>query len=409
MEEIPYLRVATTFYKKVEKPLISGDKTTILAKWNSHTIVADHNRKYLSKIPTYDGFCCIPSHLNFCQEVEGFYNTYHEIPIQPFKRSNINKEQIRYSHVFMRHIFGDQLEQGLDYLKVLFERPTQTLPILCLVSKERSTGKSTFIKWMKLIFGFNMTYIKGDTFGSQFNADWADKLLVAIDEVFFDKKEITERLKFLATTNRDKIEAKGKDRQEIEFFGKFVLCSNNEDNFIQIDENETRFWVRKIPSVSSEQTDFLHKLKQEIPAFLRYLMNKSFSTEKKTRMWFSPQQIKTKALKNLVLKNNKLEMKMIELFYEFFQCHEKATEIKVVPGDVVNMIDQMFHHKYWTPNDVRKILKKNWQLEPQKNGLTYSRQTYNKFNSSFDASPAVGRFYRIQKNFITENSVELLN
>ncbi|WP_257720884.1 hypothetical protein [Myroides odoratimimus] len=34
-----------------------------------------------------------------------------------------------------------------------------------------------------------MTYIKGDSFGSQFNADWASMLLVAIDEVFFDKRD----------------------------------------------------------------------------------------------------------------------------------------------------------------------------------------------------------------------------
>jgi hypothetical protein len=40
-----------------------------------------------------------------------------------------------------------------------------------------------------------MTYIKGDNFSSQFNADWADKLIIAIDEVFFDQKEITERKK----------------------------------------------------------------------------------------------------------------------------------------------------------------------------------------------------------------------
>ena len=50
-----------------------------------------------------------------------------------------------------------------------------------------NVGKSTFIKWLKEIFGLNMTYIKGDSFGSQFNSDWAAMLVVAIDEVFFDK------------------------------------------------------------------------------------------------------------------------------------------------------------------------------------------------------------------------------
>jgi hypothetical protein len=45
------------------------------------------------------------------------------------------------------------------------------------------------------------------------------------------------------------MEAKGKDREEVEFFGKFILCSNNEDNFIQIDEEETRFWIIKVKSI----------------------------------------------------------------------------------------------------------------------------------------------------------------
>ena len=199
--EIPYLRVGTTYYKTIEKPLISGDKISILVRWNRETIISDYGKTYLSQIPKYDGFCCIPSHLNYEKIIEGFYNMYNKIPYQPIEESLNSyalKEKIQFSLNFMEHIFGEQFELGLDYIKILLEKPTQMLPILCLVSKERSTGKSTFIKWLKSIFGLNMTYIKGDSFNSQFNSDWASMLIVAIDEVFFDKKEITERLKYLS-------------------------------------------------------------------------------------------------------------------------------------------------------------------------------------------------------------------
>lgn len=236
-EKIPYLRVGTTYYKNIEKPLISGDNISILTRWNRETIISDHGKIYVSKVPKYDGFCCIPSHLQYQQIIQGFYNVYNEIPYQPIKETPEQtslKEKIPFSLRFMEHIFAEQLEFGLDYIKILLQYPTQILPILCLVSKERSTGKSTFIKWLKSIFGLNMTYIKGDSFSSQFNSDWTSMLIVAIDEVFFDKKEITERLKYLSTTDKDKKEAKGKDREEVEFFGKFILCSNNEDNFIQM-------------------------------------------------------------------------------------------------------------------------------------------------------------------------------
>ena len=50
---------------------------------------------------------------------------------------------------------------------------------------------------------------------------------------------MSERIKNLSTAKTQKAEAKGKDKVEGDFFGKFILCSNNEDNFIKIDINPT--------------------------------------------------------------------------------------------------------------------------------------------------------------------------
>ena len=407
-QKIPYIRVGTTYYKVIEKPLISGDKTCVLVRWNRETIVSDHGKTYVSSVPKFDGFCCIPEHLNYQQIVQGFYNIYNEIPFHPSSEKENLKNNIPFSLNFVAHIFGEQLEMGLDYLKILLQFPTQILPILCLVSKERATGKSTFIKWLREIFGLNMTYIKGDSFGSQFNSDWAAMLLVAIDEVFFDKKEITERLKYLSTTNKDKLEAKGKDREEIDFFAKFILCSNNEENFIQIDENEIRFWILKINPIKTENTEFLNNLISEIPYFLRFLIERPFSTEKKTRMWFSADEIRTKALQKLVFKNNnKLESKIIELLYEFFETNDDE-EINVVPQDLLNMMNRMFRPTYWTRNDIRNLLKETWKLNPQNNGLTYIRYDLD-FAGIFYQNNSVGRYFTIKKDFILNKRVEMLN
>mgnify|MGYP003622146735 FL=1 len=68
----PYLRVGTTYYKIIEKPFISGDKISILVRWNRETIISDHGKTYVSKVPKYDGFCCIPEHLEYRQIVQGF-------------------------------------------------------------------------------------------------------------------------------------------------------------------------------------------------------------------------------------------------------------------------------------------------------------------------------------------------
>ena len=402
-----YIRVGTTYYKLIERPQISGDKITTLTKWSREIIIQDHGKKIIYDIPKYDGFCCIPNHLKYQKTIENFYNIYNEIPHQP-SISRVSVDEIPFSISFLQHIFGNQVDLGLDYLKILLENPTQILPILCLVSKERATGKTTFLKWMKEIFGRNMTYIKGDSFNSQFNSDWASMLLIAIDEVFFDRKEITERLKYLSTTNKDKLENKGKDREEIDFFGKFILCSNNEDNFIQIDENEIRFWVLKINPIKLENTEFLQNLISEIPQFLSFLIHRKFHSQKKSRMWFSPDEIKTKALQKLVFKNgNKLEAKMVELLYEFFESNE-VQEISVVPQDILNMLNRMFRQLNFSRNDVRTILKDKWKLEPQKNGLTYIRYDID-YSGNFCENNAVGRYFKISKNFILEKYVDLLN
>ena len=402
-----YIRVGTTYYKLIERPQISGDKITSLVKWSRETIVQDHGKKIIYDIPKYDGFCCIPNHLKYQKTIENFYNIYNEIPHQP-SISRVSVDEIPFSISFLQHIFGNQVDLGLDYLKILLENPTQILPILCLVSKERATGKTTFLKWMKEIFGRNMTYIKGDSFNSQFNSDWASMLLIAIDEVFFDRKEITERLKYLSTTNKDKLENKGKDREEIDFFGKFILCSNNEDNFIQIDENEIRFWVLKINPIKLENTEFLQNLISEIPQFLSFLIHRKFYSQKKSRMWFSPDEIKTKALQKLVFKNgNKLEAKIVELLYEFFESNE-VQEISVVPQDILNILNRMFRQLNFSRNDVRTILKDKWKLEPQKNGLTYIRYDID-YSGNFCENNAVGRYFKISKNFILEKYVDLLN
>jgi hypothetical protein len=106
-QETPYLRVGTSYYKTIEKPLISGDKISILVRWNRETIVSDHGKTYVSSIPKFDGFCCIPSHLNYQKVIEGFYNMYNEIPYQPDEANeqlHSIKDKIPFSLNFMGFI-----------------------------------------------------------------------------------------------------------------------------------------------------------------------------------------------------------------------------------------------------------------------------------------------------------------
>ena len=277
-----FIRVGTTLYKLVNQPCLNGGYVRKRIVWNNETLRQDYGKHYLAIVPKYDGFCTVPNHVNYRPVVDKFLNLYEPIDHQPQKGD--------FSHIqsLVRHIFGEQYELGMDYLQLLYLQPIQKLPILLLVSEERNTGKSTFLNFLKALFQNNVTFNTNEDFRSQFNSDWAGKLLIVVDEVLLSRKEDSERLKNLSTTLSYKVEAKGKDRDEIAFFAKFVLCSNNEYLPVIIDAGETRYWVRKIDRLQSDDTEFLQKLKAEIPAFLYHLQHRKLSTKKESRMWFAP-------------------------------------------------------------------------------------------------------------------------
>lgn len=399
MENIPYLRIGTSYYRKVQVPTINDSFNETLIKWEQKTIIQDHGRPYLDKVPKYIGKICFPNHFKFDKEKHGFYNTYSPLKYKPKTGS------IENTLAFFKHIFGNQFELGLDYFKLLYEKPTQALPVLCLVSKERGTAKSTFLKYLNEVFGANMTYLDSNNLSSNFNLDWGNKLLLGMDEAFFQKEEITEKIKYLSTSNKNKIEAKGKERFEVYFFGKFILCSNKEDSFIKIDADENRFWVIKVPKIEKEDVHFLDKLISEIPAFLDYILNRKFATERKTRMWFTPEQIYTPALKKLKNNNrNRVEKELSEILMSVIDKHE-LDSIEFTPMDLLNALN-----KTRVKTDIthlRQILKKEWKLTNQKNSLQYRKFTILS-DGDIVLTDSKGRYYSVEKAFLLKNFDETM-
>ena len=121
MKAIPYKRVGTTYYKLVAAPTIAGHFNEFLVHWNIETIKQDHGKAYLNKIPKYDGFTCIPNHINFKQEYKGFYNIYSPLSKLPHEGAFDTTTK------FLSHIFGNQLQLGLDYLQLLYSEFLQVI------------------------------------------------------------------------------------------------------------------------------------------------------------------------------------------------------------------------------------------------------------------------------------------
>ena len=394
MKEEEYMRVGTTLYKVVNQPCASGGYEKRRVIWNNSTLRQDYGKNYLATVPKYDGFCTVPDHLNYRKEIDGFLNLYEPIEHTPQIGDFPNIRSL------VLHIFGEQYNLGLDYLQLLFLQPLQKLPILLLVSEERNTGKSTFLNFLKAVFGDNVTFNTNEDFRSQFNSDWAGKLLIVVDEVLLNRREDSERLKNLSPTFNYKVEAKGKDRTEIAFFAKFVLCSNNEYLPVIIDAGETRYWVRKINPLQNDDTNFLQKLKEEIPAFLFFLTQRELSTEKESRMWFNPKLTHTAALQKIIRSNrNRLEIEMAELFLDIMS-NMNVESVSFCLNDLMTLL--IYSQVKAEKHQVRKVVQEVWKLTSAPNSLSYTAyEIAPTRDCHYETKRKTGRFYTITKEQLT--------
>ena len=388
-----FIRVGTTLYKLVNQPRLNGSYVKKRIVWNNETLRQDYGKHYLATVPKYDGFCTVPDHVNYRPIVDKFLNLYEPINYKPMEGDFPSIRSL------VKHIFGEQYELGMDYLQLLYLQPIQKLPILLLVSEERNTGKSTFLNFLKALFQNNVTFNTNEDFRSQFNSDWSGKLLIVVDEVLLSRREDSERLKNLSTTLSYKVEAKGKDRDEIAFFAKFVLCSNNEYLPVIIDAGETRYWVRKIDRLQSDDTDFLQKLKAEIPAFLYHLQHRQLSTEKESRMWFAPSLLHTEALRKIIRSNrNRLEIEMCELILDIMASTGIDT-FSFCCNDMLTLLANSYVKAEMY--QVRKVLQECWKLTPAHNTLTYTTYQVD-YNRKCRYSPLrrTGRYYTVTRAFL---------
>lgn len=385
-----YIRIGTQLYKLVRRPLISGDFVEEKVQWSYETLRQDYGKNNLPEIGKFDGFCIIPDHVNYCQIHGTYLNQYEPIPHHPVPG------EFPHIRTFLAHIFGEQIELGLDYLQILYTRPTQMLPILLLVSSERNTGKTTFLRFLKMIFGKNATFNTNEDFRSQFNADWANKLLVLVDELLLNKIEDTEKIKNLSTAGDYKIEAKGKDRREIEFFAKFVLCSNNEKNPIIIPQEEVRFWVLKIKPIAKDDIHLRKKMAAEIPHFLDFLLNRKLSTDQVSRMWFNPALLETPALLKIKKYNtNKVETEIATYCIEVMDRLGKDT-VLCCPKDMLDVIKEAGLKADLM--QIRNIFKDNWGLRSEKN----SDYTFYHIGTEGELFPAKrkGRYFEVSRSLV---------
>ena len=369
-----YMRVECDWFKVVGVLNgRSGELEEEIKKWSVSEIGRDYGKWFLESIPKYDTWCNVPSMNGKYKRVHNnCFNLFNPLVWEPAEGS-IDTTLFFIKHLFGgaadkdNQILGDQFTVALDYLTIMYQFPEQILPVPCLVSPENGTGKSTFLKWLKDIYGSNATIIDNERFKQSFNSHYITKYIIGLDEGFIevDKRQEKERLKKLATDEKQYLEFKGSNVFEIDFYGKIIICANDADSLMKMEEGEIRWFVVKVPTFASrgypEDPEFKNKLRAEIPAWLHFLKNRKVFHPKEGRAWFNPHYIITEQMKNIVENTRNYLDKMVDLFIgEMFMKYGLA-ELTLPLDWLLENINKQAKHKL-DKLQVKKYLKEKKKM-----------------------------------------------
>ena len=389
-KDIPYIRVGVDYFKKVTKVDRYGISRTQLKKWNRLELKDEFGKDFQMLIAKYDDFAIVPDNKEYKGSNGNYYNLYAEFPHKPVDIDIIPEDHLKWTMILMKHIFGEQLDLGLKYMKVVYENPKQQLPILVLVSNERQTGKSTFIDWLTQFYGENMVIINPEDITSNFNGSYANKNVIAIEESKFESTQALEKLKALATQKKISVNEKYVANYSIPFFGKLIITSNDEHKFVKIDQEEIRYWIRQIPPFPKENENFniLDDLRDEIPYFLKYLIDMD-DFEYKSRMVFSEEEIQTTILTAVKKESHTWLFKDLEeRFIEHFNnCGDDFIEF--TPSDLKDKY--YLHAVNVSISFIRQVIKNEFKLS------TGDNRRYHPFTDENIHNTKVGMAFKIDR------------
>ena len=362
---LPFIRVGVDYFKIIEKENRYGIVCRELKPWKKDEIKMDHGPRAPEFIEKFDDFIISPSNKNYQAVVNNNYNLFREFVHKPAKGD------ITWTMRLMEHVFGEQLNLGLRYMKLLYEFPHLYGPILVLVSSERSTGKTTFLNYVSMLFGDNVASISPEDLASSFNVSYATKNITLIDETVIEGTQTVEKLKALSTQREMTINQKFVSQYKIPFFGKFILTSNKEDKFAKIDQEETRFFIRKLGEPAYKNYQIENDLMNEIPAFIYYLENEvpeiDFSVG---RVPFTVEELTNESL--IQVKDNShtwLYKDMIDKIRDYFFNQEQKDEFR---ASIKDIIDEWYsRNNNVTVSYMKQVLKDEMKKEPSERVIRY--------------------------------------
>lgn len=392
--------IGNDWYELISEPRASEglngkvqiDYVKSLKVMKKSTLTLKYGKKYEKFIPQenfYDSFCSLPSHFDYQQRIGNAYNLYFELPYTPFPGDYSTTLR------FIKHIFGEEeverngvtykmYELGLDYLQILLTRPMHPLPVLILYSPENETGKSTFAQWLFELFGSNAIPIGNNDLRSDFNQQFAGKILAICEETLLDKRDDLERIKAWSTATEILINPKGQQQFKVSFYCKFQLYSN-EKRMIYLTENDQRFWMLQVPLPKEKDPDLKKKMRTEIPAFLYFLQNREISAPREGRMWFHWDLYRTQLFQQTVAANEPMDARHLregirEMFYVLEGLSSQGVLYQDRSADEIlmplNHINKVYFNGSMKQGKLKDILQDHLKVEMWEDGKKVKRGEY---------------------------------
>ena len=122
-------------------------------------------------------------------------------------------------------------------------------------------------------------------------------------------------------------------------------------------------------------------------------------------MWFTPDQIKTKALLKLVRYNsNQIERELVSVLLNTMESLD-IENLDFSFSDLLNILNK-FKIRY-DAVEIKNIIRKNWKLEQAKNSNQYQKVSITN-DLDFYQNVTKGRYYSITRDFLSDYNDELM-
>lgn len=357
--ELPsFYQIGDSFFSRDLSYTDESKGEYVVTKLSDKTVTQRYGKDFINNIPFYVNYRCVPSHDDYKPFIGKSFNSYHPLPVEPKEGDWSNWKSL------IEHIGGDKSDILLDYLIILLRYPLQKLPVLALVSKENKTGKSTFINGILNILGKNAGMFQQADLNNNFNAGWATKLVAGFEETS-STQPAANKIKCMTTAPTIQVNEKFVPSYSINTFVKLMIASNHEDDGLYLDDEDTRYFVIKVPKIKSHDADFNSKLIKEEPAFLHYLLNATPKNQRRDRMWFTSDQIRTKQMEVMIESNRSpLYGNIRATVNDIMLTHEK-TELLASRGE----IEEWLNFKS-SRSEITKCLHKEFKIVPEKKKYT---------------------------------------